>query len=79
MSTPDCPLPEKLANITEELDKLYPGYITKEREWVINNAGGAMGQFSFLYGSLREYLIFFGSPIGNQGHTGRFSFVDDWA
>ena len=64
--------------VTRELTARYPGYISQKPEWFINNAGGAMGTLTFLYASLNEYLIFFGSPIGGQGHTGRYTFVDDW-
>ena len=64
--------------ITTALSESYPGRISREPEWFINNAGGAMGTLTFLYASLSEDLIFFGTPIGNQGHTGRYSFVEDW-
>ena len=72
------PHEQMFAAITDDLAARYPGYITREPEWFINNAGGAMGTLRLLYASLSEYLIFFGSPIGNQGHTGRYHFVDDW-
>lgn len=59
--------------VTAELAKVYPDYITSEpRSWIFNNAGGAMGQISLLHGSLSEYLLFFGSPIGTEGHSGRY-------
>ena len=64
--------------VMEELSARYPGHIVTEPEWLVNTAGGAIGTLTFLYGSLTEYLIFFGSPIGTQGHTGRYSFVEDW-
>ncbi|MGL3107224.1 ERG2 family protein [Bradyrhizobium sp. BR 1432] len=73
------PLEERLRTVTRELAKCYPGRISEEQEWVFSNAGGVMGQFSILYASLTEYVIFFGSPIGSSGHTGRYSFVKDWA
>lgn len=73
----DLPLPQKLEAITEELDKRYPGKICHTQEWILNNAGGAMGMFTILYASLMEYVIIFGSPVGNTGHTGNYSFVED--
>ena len=74
----DLPLDEMLAAITQDLAERYPGRIETQSEWFFSNAGGVMGQVTVLYASLREYLIFFGSPIGGGGHTGRHPFVDDY-
>lgn len=60
--------------LTTELDHAYPGRIyIGERRWIFNNAGGAMGQMTFLHASLTEYLTIFGTPIGTEGHSGRYS------
>jgi hypothetical protein len=66
--------------ITEALARQYPGHInTGPRDWIFNNAGGAMGQLTYLHASLTEYIILFGSPIGTEGHSGRYgSEVYDW-
>lgn len=72
-SSVGLPLEEAMDKITRELDAKYPGHIyTKPRRWVYNNAGGAMGQMTLLHGSLSEYIIFFGTPIGTEGHSGRY-------
>lgn len=64
---------DSLDRVTEELDRRYPGWIdTGPRKWVLNNAGGAMGQMTFLHCSITEYIIFFGTPIGTEGHSGRY-------
>lgn len=59
--------------LTAKLAKAYPGKIyTGERQWMFNNAGGAMGQMTFLHSTWGEYLTFFGTPIGTEGHSGRY-------
>lgn len=73
----DLPLEEMLPAITADLAERYPGLIDAEPEWFLSNAGGAMGQIAILYASLREYVIFFGNPIGNMGHTGRYRWAAD--
>ncbi len=75
----DLALEEMIPAVTHDLAERYPGLIDTEPEWFFNNAGGAMGQLTILYASLREYLIFFGSPIGSGGHTGRYRFAEDYA
>jgi len=66
-----------IESIVTQLDTHYPGHINKEQQWIFNNAGGAMGQMYLLHCSLTEYVIIFGTPIGTEGHTGRF-LADDY-
>lgn len=75
----DLPLEEMLPAIARDLAERYPGRIDTRPEWFFSNAGGVMGQLTILYASLREYVIFFGSPLGGTGHTGRYHFVEDYA
>ena len=73
------PIEERLRTVARALAERYPGKVSEGLQWVFSNAGGAMGQFTILHASLREYVIFFGSPISSSGHTGRYTFVNDWA
>lgn len=66
------PLPDVIAQIRREVGARYPGALLDDTDWIFNNAGGAMGQMLVLHASITEYLIIFGSPIGTEGHSGRF-------
>ncbi|MCA9772498.1 MAG: hypothetical protein KC466_08815 [Myxococcales bacterium] len=59
--------------VIEELAERYPGHIETKQRWIFNNAGGAMGAMTLLHCSLKEYIILFGSPIGTEGHSGRYA------
>lgn len=59
--------------IVAELKRKYPEHIHDGLPWIFNNAGGAMGQMKILHVSLSEYIILFGTPIGTEGHSGRYN------
>lgn len=71
------PIERILPALVAKLSENWPGQINTNYSWILNNAGGAMGQMTFLHASLTEYLIVFGTPIGTDGHTGRF-LADDY-
>ena len=79
------PHKEAFQTIIDSLSQKYPGKICTKQDWVFNNAGGAMGQMTFLYGSLKEYMILFGTSCPTEGHSGRyraevfdFGFKGEW-
>ncbi|KAG1438021.1 hypothetical protein G6F56_012823 [Rhizopus delemar] len=66
-----------MVNLASDLEKHYPGHVNLKERWVFNNAGGAMGSMWVLHASITEYVIIFGTPLGTEGHTGRF-LADDY-
>lgn len=67
------PINQAIDNVYQVLQRTYPTQIRKPpSRWMFNNAGGAMGQMRLLYASLHEYLLIFGTPIGTEGHSGRY-------
>lgn len=66
------PRAEMFKTLMEKLNERYPGRMNMQVRWVLNSANGALGTMTILYASLSEYLIIFGSPIGTEGHSGRY-------
>lgn len=58
--------------VVDGLRAAYPGHIATVPRWVLNRAGGALGMMMLLHGSLSEWVMLFGSPIGTDGFSGRY-------
>src|SRR5437667_12798655 len=66
------PHQEMVRLLSDDLAQLYPGHICQKQDWILSIAGGSMGIMTVLHGSLWEYVIIFGTPIGTQGFAGRY-------
>ena len=67
----DAPLDTRFDRIAETLKAVYGDHIHTGQEWIWSNAGGIMCSMSALHTSLTEYLLFCGTAVGTEGHSGR--------
>src|SRR5262249_55488232 len=58
--------------VGSEPPRAYPSQVRPAADWLFNLAGGAVGAMTVLHGSLTEYVLIFGSPIGVHGYSGRY-------
>ncbi|KAI0642708.1 ERG2 and sigma1 receptor-like protein [Trametes meyenii] len=63
-------IPYIVSNLTKTYDPSTVALNEDTSEWMLNNAGGAMGAMYIIHASITEYLIIFGSPLGTEGHSG---------
>jgi len=70
------PVEEAVDGIMQRLEERYPGKIRGELQWHFNYTGGTLGQMAIVYASLNEYILIFGTPIGAEGFSGRYSSMD---
>lgn len=69
----ELPIDQKLDAVIADIDRAYPKRIRTRKRWVFTIAGGVAGQLTLLYGSLSEYLLIVGFPVGTEGYSGRFA------
>ncbi len=65
--------------IRDKLSEHYPDLISLDKRcWIGSRAGGVLGKMTLLYAGMNEYLIIFGTPVGTQGFSGRYRFMQIW-
>ncbi|NLH50475.1 MAG: hypothetical protein GX444_18010 [Myxococcales bacterium] len=64
--------------IHAELLRRHPGKIKAVPRWTFNSAGTSFCELALVYASLKEYVAFFGTPIGADGFSGRYNKSDVW-
>jgi|GEM_PF-776128 len=52
--------------------------VASSLHWIFNEAGNVIGEVALIYASPNEYLLFFGTPVGATGFSGRYNHVDIW-
>jgi C-8 sterol isomerase len=67
----DAPLGERFDRIAETLHAVYGEHVHQQPEWIWSNAGGIMCSMNVLHTSPKEYLLFCGTAVGSEGHSGR--------
>ena len=67
----DAPLNERFDRIAETLQAVYGSHVHPGGDWIWSNAGGIMCSMSVLHTSPKEYLLFCGTAVGSEGHSGR--------
>jgi C-8 sterol isomerase len=67
----DAPLGERFDRIAETLHAVYGEHVNRQPEWIWSNAGGIMCSMNVLHTSPKEYLLFCGTAVGSEGHSGR--------
>ena len=66
------PHDKMVRQVSDELARRYPGHIETRPNWMLSLAGGVMGIMTVLHGSLSEYVLIFGTPVGSEGFSGRY-------
>jgi C-8 sterol isomerase len=68
-----------IAALVTGLRAVYGDHIVAQPRWIFSMVGGATGVMTVLHASLTEYLVLFGTPLGTEGYSGRYSAdIHDW-
>ena len=67
------PFDQMVDTVISGLAAAYPGYVETKKNFFFSLAGGITGMINVIHGSFTEYIILFGTPIGSEGYSGRYS------
>ncbi len=70
------PVEQAIEQAHAELRERYGEKVAPIKRWIFNDAGNVLLQITILYCSAHEYLIFFNTPIGATGFSGRYKKVE---
>jgi C-8 sterol isomerase len=65
------PIEQQFPAVAQTLREVYGEHVSLGERWMWSNAGGIMCAISPLHVSHNEYLLFCGTAIGSEGHSGR--------
>lgn len=66
-----APIEQQFAGVSQTLQRIYGDHVSPGQRWMFSTAGGVMTSISPLHVSPSEYLLFCGTAIGSEGHSGR--------
>jgi hypothetical protein len=65
------PVEQQFAGVAQALRSIYGEHVHPGERWMWSTAGGVMTAICPLHVSPSEYLLFCGTAIGSEGHSGR--------
>src|SRR5437660_935167 len=66
------PHDEMCEKVIRDVHREWPDHVETKQDWIFSLAGGATGIMTVLHGSLSEYILIFGSPVGTEAFSGRY-------
>jgi C-8 sterol isomerase len=65
------PIARQMDAVAQTLEQVYGSHVHVGQPWMWSTAGGIMCAIRPLHVSWNEYLLFCGTAIGSEGHSGR--------